>query len=57
MGVYYDCEVCKTGRAGEFEKVNGEHVCSECQEKAMEIGISQLKCVLVATGEGVKNGN
>ncbi len=43
MGVHYDCEVCPTGRAGEFEKINGEHVCEECQERAMEIGINQLK--------------
>lgn len=52
MGVYYDCEICENGRAGEFEKINEQHVCTECQEKAMEIGTSQLK---MGTKETINN--
>jgi len=42
MGVYFDCEICG-GQAGEFETVNDEYICGECQEKAKILGIAILK--------------
>jgi len=42
MGVIFDCVICG-GQAGEFEIVNEEFVCGECQEKAMAWGIMIFK--------------
>ena len=43
MGALYDCEICGDDQVGEFQKVNGEHICADCEEKAISVGIKILK--------------
>ena len=42
MGVVFECITCG-GQARGFELVDDEHICGECQNKALRMGIKIIK--------------
>lgn len=54
MGVIFNCLTCG-GQAGEFDLVDEEYICSECQNKALRIGIKIIKLNAFNINEGERN--
>ncbi len=42
MGAIYKCKICGE-QAKEFEEIDGEAICQDCQDDALTIGIKFLK--------------
>jgi hypothetical protein len=54
MTVWYYCELCNgENEASEFDVINGKHICRNCQEKAMNIGISIMEKVAIKVDEQI----